>query len=76
MTELETAVAGAVRRLVGDRWAWGRKVSTSDISTLEAATLAAHAVYLPVQKKVPPATPLADVSAGPIMSDSFDSMSF
>jgi hypothetical protein len=45
--ELETAVSGAVKRIVGDRWAWGRKVSTSDISTLEAATLAAHAVYLP-----------------------------
>lgn len=45
--ELESAVQGAVRRLVGDRWAWGRKLSTSDISTLEAATLAAHAVSVP-----------------------------
>lgn len=39
--ELDAAVAGAVKRTVGDRWAWGRKVSTADISTLEAVTLAA-----------------------------------
>jgi hypothetical protein len=38
--ELDAAVTGAVRRLVQDRWAWGRKLSASDISTLEAATLA------------------------------------
>ena len=47
--ELDTAVKGAVRRTVGDRWAWGRKLSSSDISTLEAATLAAHAASLPAQ---------------------------
>jgi hypothetical protein len=29
-----------VKRAVGDRWAWGRKASTADISVLEAATLA------------------------------------
>lgn len=52
--ELESAVHGAVRRLVGDRWAWGRKLSTSDISTLEAGTFAAHAVMVPeVPKKTP-----------------------
>lgn len=51
--ELETAVHGAVRRLVQDRWAWGRKLSTSDISTLEAATLAAHAVTLPTAASKP-----------------------
>lgn len=39
--ELNTAVAGAVKRPVGDRWAWGRKQSTADVSPLEAATLAA-----------------------------------
>lgn len=38
--ELDLAVAGAVKRLVGDRWAWGRKVSTADISPLESMTLA------------------------------------
>ena len=39
--ELDAAVASAVKRDVGDRWAWGRKASGSDISALEAATLAA-----------------------------------
>lgn len=39
--ELDAAVAGAVKRPVGDRWAWGRKQSTSDTSPLEAVTLAA-----------------------------------
>lgn len=39
--ELDAAVAAAVKRPVGDRWAWGRRVSTADISTLEAVTLAA-----------------------------------
>lgn len=53
--ELETAVQGAVRRLVGDRWAWGRKLSTSDISTLEAGTFAAHIAALPTLNK--PAEP-------------------
>lgn len=38
--ELDAAVAAAVKRSVGDRWAWGRKVSTADISVLEAVTLA------------------------------------
>ena len=42
--ELDAAVAGAQKRVVGDRWAWGRKTSTSDVSMLEAATLAAWGV--------------------------------
>jgi hypothetical protein len=37
---LTSAVAGAVKRSVGDRWAWGRRQSTGDVSMLEAATLA------------------------------------
>lgn len=37
--ELDAAVAAAVKRDVQDRWAWGRRRSNSDISTLEAATL-------------------------------------
>lgn len=74
--ELDDAVAGAARRPVGDRWAWGRKLSTSDISTLEAATLAAHTVYLPALVKVPPAAPLVDAGAITGPSDSFDSMGF
>lgn len=47
--ELEDAVQGAVRRLVGDRWAWGRKLSSSDISPLEAGTFAAHVASIPAQ---------------------------
>jgi hypothetical protein len=39
--ELDAAAGAAVKRSVSDRWAWGRKQSTADISTLEAATLAA-----------------------------------
>jgi hypothetical protein len=39
--ELEKAAAAAVQRMVGDRWAWGRKQSSDDISTMEGATWAA-----------------------------------
>lgn len=45
--ELNSAVAGAVKRPVGDRWAWGRKKSAGDISPLEAATLASWAAARP-----------------------------
>lgn len=38
--ELNRSVEGAVRRAVGDRWAWGRKASTSDVSPLESVTFA------------------------------------
>lgn len=41
--ELDRAVSGAKKRDVGDRWAWGRKASSADISPLEAVTLAAWA---------------------------------
>lgn len=51
--ELDLAVNGAVRRMVGDRWAWGRKVSTADISTLEAGTLAAWLAAEPVLVSTP-----------------------
>jgi hypothetical protein len=40
--ELDEAVAGAAWRTVGDRQVWGRRKSASDVSMLEAATLAAH----------------------------------
>lgn len=40
---LDSAVAGAIRRDLGDGWTWARKTSTSDISPLVAATLAAWA---------------------------------
>lgn len=39
--ELDAAVAGAAWRTVGDRRAFGRKSSTSDVAMLEAVTLAA-----------------------------------
>ena len=38
--ELEQAIRGAKPRRLGDAWAWGRQVSTVDISPLVAATLA------------------------------------
>ena len=38
--ELEDAVRGAVQRPVSDRWAVGRRISTTDVSPLEAAILA------------------------------------
>ena len=37
---LDAAVAGAVRRDLGDRWAWARKAPVVDISPLVAVTLA------------------------------------
>ena len=45
--ELQTAVAGATTRPVGDRWMWARRHSTADISPLEAATLAVGHLYRP-----------------------------
>lgn len=51
--ELDVAVAGAVKRMVGDRWAWGRKVSTADISTLEAGTIAVKIASEPVHASTP-----------------------
>lgn len=38
--ELASALRGAIRRPLGDAWAWSRKNSTTDISPLVAATLA------------------------------------
>lgn len=38
---LDSAVAGAVRRDLGDGWAWARKATSIDISPLVACTLAA-----------------------------------
>lgn len=42
--ELDAAVAGAAKRDVGDRWLWGRRKSSADISPLEAATWAVWGV--------------------------------
>lgn len=44
--ELDTAAGSAVRRPLGDGWAWGRARSSGDISPLVAATLAAYGVRL------------------------------
>lgn len=41
-TELDAAVASAVKRPIADRWAWGRRKS-GDISPLEGATVAHYA---------------------------------
>jgi len=46
--ELTNAVAVAVKRAVGDRWAWGRRKAAGDISPLEGATLAAWAAGEPL----------------------------
>lgn len=61
--ELNAAVNGATTRAVGDRWAWGRRTSTSDISTLEAATLAAWWVSRP--EDAPPPVPPPRVLGSP-----------
>lgn len=39
--ELDAAVRGAVKRPVGDRWAYGRRKSVGDVAVLEAVTFAA-----------------------------------
>lgn len=48
--ELDAAVDGAVQQTVGDRWRWGRRQSESDISPLEAATLAAWQAAKPEEQ--------------------------
>lgn len=49
--ELNSALAGAARRPLGDAWAWARKTSSSDISPLVAVTLAmyGHATHAHIQ---------------------------
>jgi hypothetical protein len=44
--DLNTALAGARQRPLGDAWAWGRKPSAADISPLVAVTVAHHALAL------------------------------
>lgn len=46
--ELDFAVAEATKRDVGDRWLWGRRKS-GDISSLEAATLAAWGLTVDIE---------------------------
>lgn len=53
--ELNSALAGAARRPLGDAWAWARKNSSSDISPLVAVTLAmfGHATHAHIDLKGP-----------------------
>ncbi len=51
---LDAAVEAAAKRAIGDRWAWGRRSSTSTIAPLVAATLALWAL-----DHVPPTPPFA-----------------
>jgi hypothetical protein len=46
---LDLAVDGAAKRLLGDSWAWARRTSTTDICPLVAVTLAHWAVVNDVQ---------------------------
>lgn len=55
--DLTSAVKGAKTRMVGDRWAWGRRTSRDDVSPLEAATLAAWWADLPAWAPPPPPPP-------------------
>lgn len=67
--ELIAAVAAAVKREVGDGWAWARR-GVTDISPLEAATLASWGAT--VHKVAPPPPPQAVAStssAGPMTAD-------
>lgn len=51
-TDLDTAVAGAAQRPVGDQWVWGRKRS-ADVSLLVAATVA-HWAHLHLEQAATP----------------------
>jgi hypothetical protein len=54
-SELVSAIKGARKRPLGDRWAWSRRSSRADISPLVAVTLGLReAVVGRPQKKMPP----------------------
>jgi phage terminase large subunit-like protein len=46
---LNLAIAGAIRRPLGDLWAWARKTSLVDIAPLVAATIAVRAAAVEVE---------------------------
>lgn len=52
---LDAAAAGAARRLIGDGgWAWGRRMSTADISPVDAAAVALWGhLHRPAPKRRP-----------------------
>lgn len=54
--DLNSALAGAKKRPLGDAWAWHRKDSVTDISPLVALTLATHGVATREPPMPPPAT--------------------
>jgi hypothetical protein len=53
--ELDASLNGATTRSVGDRKTWARRQSSSDLSVVEAMTLAAWRVAGPLQEPPPPA---------------------
>lgn len=59
--ELEASLNGATTRMVGDRRTWARKLSSSDLSVVEAMTLAAWWVARPLEES-PPAPPAPRLS--------------
>lgn len=64
--ELTRSVNGATTRKVGDRWAWGRRSSSSDITPLEAATLAGWWVDRPAYVPPPPPKPRVAAVGEPV----------
>ncbi|MFE6223017.1 terminase [Streptomyces sp. NPDC057854] len=54
---LNSAVAGADKRMLADKWAWDKKTSASDITPLVAATLAAWGYRKILFEKPKAATP-------------------
>jgi hypothetical protein len=57
---LDEAVAGAVRRTVGDAWAWARRSASVNVSPLVAATLAFAGARLDVEPAGPARVILLD----------------
>lgn len=59
--ELDASLNGATTRMVGDRRTWARKLSSSDLSVVEAMTLSAWWVARPLEE-APPAPPAPRLS--------------
>jgi hypothetical protein len=62
--ELSAAIAGAVKRPLGDSWAWSRKNSAIDISPLVAVTLALWGSFTHGRQVEPKVTDLSDILKG------------
>ncbi|MGB0890599.1 MAG: hypothetical protein ACPGWS_09975 [Solirubrobacterales bacterium] len=50
---LDAAVAGAVKKVVGDRWCWSRTASAHDVTPLYGATLAVAVAKLEAEQGAP-----------------------